>query len=234
MANLLAWDETTKKTYETGVDHAVLYPIDTDDGTYPEGIAWNGITTITEKPSGAEASAQYADNIKYLSVVSAEQFGATLEAFTYPSEFGECDGSNEVLDGVFLGQQGRKAFGLSYRTILGNDAEGNDYGYKLHLIYGALAAPSEKAYGTINDSPEAITFSWELTTTPVATNGYKAISSIVIDSTKVSGSGVNNLTVLESYLYGTSGSGLGDPDVPAMLPLPIDVISIMTSGSPTA
>jgi hypothetical protein len=229
MAQLLTWDVATKKLYETGVDHGVLYPIDTNDGDYPLGVAWNGLVTVTEKPSGAEPSAQYADNIKYVNVLSAEQFGATIEAFTYPEEFGECDGTKEATAGLYLGQQGRKAFGLSYRTVIGNDAQGNSYGYKLHLVYGCLASPSEKAYSTINDSPEAITFSWEVATTPVPTSGYSPVSSIVIDSTSTSGS--SNLAMLEGILYGSSGSGVG-AEVDARLPLPLEVISIITSGSP--
>ena len=168
----LVWDKTGERLYETGVDHGVLYPIQAG-GLYNKGVAWNGLTAVTESPSGAEASPIYADNIKYLNLMSAEEFGATIEAYTYPDEFAECDGSAEIATGVTIGQQARKVFGLSYRTVIGNDVDSNDYGYKLHLIYGALAAPSEKGYTTINDSPEAITFSWEVSTTPVNVTGFK-------------------------------------------------------------
>ena len=165
MAKLI-WDNTGERFYETGVDHGVLY-VQGEGGLYPKGVAWNGLTAVTESPSGAEANPLYADNIKYLNLMSAEEFGATIEAFTYPKEFEQSDGSAEIAGGVTIGQQARKAFGMCYRTVLGNDVDNNDYGYKLHLIYGALAAPSEKAYSTINDSPEAITFSWELASTPI-------------------------------------------------------------------
>lgn len=221
MTQLITWDDTTKRFYETGVDHAVLYPMDTDDGSYPKGVAWNGIISISESPSGAEASPQYADNMKYLNLISAEQFGATIEAFTYPSEFGVCDGSAEPLTGLSLGQQARKPFGLCYRTVLGNDAEGEAYGYKLHFIYGALAAPSEKAFSTMNESPEAITFSWTISTTPVTVSGYKPVASVTIDSTKVNAA---KLTALEAILYGTTGT----PNTDARLPLPSELITLMT------
>lgn len=203
----LTWDGVGDRLYETGVDHGVLY-IPDSGGAYDTGFAWNGLVSVTESPSGAEASAQYADNIKYLNLLSAEEFGATLEAFTYPPEFGQCDGTATPEPGVQLGQQGRKAFGLSYRTRLGNDLDGVDYGYKLHLIYGAIAAPSEKAYTTINDSPEAITFSWEITTTPVGVTGYKPTASITIDSTLAD---ADALAALEEFLYGTVGT---DPSLP--------------------
>ena len=219
----LKWDATGERTYETGVDHGVLYQID-NAGEYVDGVVWNGLTTVTESPSGAEASPQYADNIKYLNLVSAEQFGATVEAFTYPIEFEQNDGSASPTPGVSIGQQSRKPFGLSYRTRKGNDLEGTDHGYKLHLIYNALAAPSEKAYATINDSPEAITFSWELTTTPVEVGtvgsvDYKPTASITIDSTKVD---PTRLATLEDQLYGTAST---EPS----LPLPADVIAMMTA-----
>ena len=178
----IVWDKTGERFYETGVKNGVLY-IPTD-GVYSKGVAWNGLTAVTESPSGAEATALYADDIKYLNLMSNEEFGATIEAYTYPDEFAECDGSASLATGVVIGQQSRKTFGLCYRTTLGNDTDGNDYGYKLHLIYGAMAAPSEKGYATINDSPEAITFSWEVTTTPVSVNGFKPTASITIDSTK--------------------------------------------------
>lgn len=193
----LIWDQTGERLYETGVKNGVLY-IPTN-GVYDKGVAWNGLTAVTESPSGAEATALYADDIKYLSLMSTEEFGATVEAYTYPDEFAQCDGSASLAKGVSIGQQPRKTFGLSYKTTVGNDVDGNDYGYKLHLIYGALAAPSEKAYATINDSPEAITFSWEITTTPVNVTGYKPTASITIDSTKVD---VEKLAALEKVLYG--------------------------------
>ncbi len=215
---VLTWDDVGERLYETGVDRGVLYLPD-NTGDYDTGFAWNGLTTITESPSGAEASAQYADNIKYLNLVSAEEFGATIEAFTYPEEFGQCDGTAEPMEGVYLGQQGRRVFGLSYRTRLGNDLLGTDYGYKLHLIYGALAAPSEKAYATINDSPEAISFSWEVATTPVAVEDYKPTSQITIDSTKVDPA---DLAALELILY-------GDVAAEPRLPLPDEVITLLNT-----
>jgi len=216
----LAWDQTGQRLYETGVDHGVLY-LPNNLGVYDIGHAWNGLTTVTESPSGAESNPQYADNIKYLNLLSAEEFGATIEAFTYPDEFAECDGTATPTPGVAVGQQTRRSFGFSYRTRLGNDLAGNDYGYKIHLVYGALAAPSEKAYTTVNDSPEAMTFSWEVTTTPVevGTIGgvvYKPTSSLTIDSTKVEAS---DLAALEELLYGTAGT---DPQ----LPTPAEVIAI--------
>lgn len=218
----LTWDVTGARLYETGVDHGVLY-IPNGAGVYDDGVAWNGLTTVTESPSGAEATALYADNIKYLNLISAEEFGATIEAYTYPDEFGQFDGSVSPVAGVVIGQQNRKAFGLSYRTRVGNDVAGADYGYKLHLIYGATAAPSEKAYGTINDSPEAITFSWELTTSPVsAGDNLKPTAQLTIDSTRVD---ADALSELEDILYGTVGS---DP----RLPLPGEVLALF-SGTTT-
>lgn len=218
----LTWDNVGEKVYETGVDHGVLY-IPDDTGVYDEGVAWNGLTTVTESPSGAEPSPQYADNIKYVNLISTEEFGATIEAFTYPEEFGQCDGTANPEVGVSVGQQGRKTFGLAYRTLIGNDLAGTDHGYKIHLIYGATAAPSEKAYATVNDSPEAITFSWEVTTTPVAVAGLKPTASITIDSTKVDDVA---LAVLEEILYGAVS-------VDPRLPLPDEVISIF-GGTTTA
>lgn len=212
----IVWDETSKRLYETGVKQGVLYPQD-DKGAYPKGVAWNGLTAVTESPSGAEANPLYADDIKYLNLMSAEEFGATVEAYTYPKEFEACDGSAELAPGVSIGQQKRQAFGMCYRTVVGNDVAGNDYGYKLHLIYGALAAPSEKAYATINDSPEAISFSWELTTTPVSVNGFKPTASLTIDSTKVD---ATKLKELEDILYGST-------DVEARLPLPDEIATLM-------
>ncbi|MPM42081.1 hypothetical protein SDC9_88743 [bioreactor metagenome] len=218
----LLWDQDGQKLFETGVSNGVLY---VKNGTsYGNGVAWNGLTAVTESPSGAEANPLYADNIKYLNLISAEEFGATIEAYTYPDEFGVCDGSAELSPGVIIGQQGRKTFGLSYKTLLGNDAEGTSYGYKLHIIYGALAAPSEKAYATVNDSPEAITFSWELTTTPVNVTGLKPTASITIDSTKVPSA---KLTALENVLYGTESSA-------PRLPMPDEVASIFANPAPTA
>ena len=210
----LKWDQTGERFYETGVNKGVLY-IPDSSGVYDNGVAWNGLTTVTESPSGAEATPLYADNIKYLNLISAEEFGATIEAYTYPEEFGQFDGTASPTSGVYVGQQSRKAFGLSYQTRVGNDIQGSDLGYKIHLIYGATAAPSEKAYATINDTPEAITFSWELTTTPVdAGSGLKPTAQLVIDSTKVSSSA---LASLEEVLYGTEG-------VDPRLPLPDEVL----------
>lgn len=213
----LTWDDTGKRLYETGVKQGVLYLLD-EDGTYKNAVAWNGLTAVTESPSGAEATALYADDIKYLSLMSAEEFGATIEAYTYPEEFAQCDGSASLATGVYIGQQARKTFGMCYKTTLGNDVEGNDYGYKLHIIYGAKASPSEKAYATINDSPEAITFSWEITTTPVNVAGFKPTASIVIDSTKAD---PTCLAALEAKLYGAE-SGTAE------LPLPDVVKTLMT------
>lgn len=211
----LVWDQTGERFYETGVKQGVLYV--QDEGAYPKGVAWNGLTAVTESPSGAEATALYADDVKYLNLISNEEFGATIEAYTYPEEFMACDGSAALASGVYIGQQSRKAFGLCYRTVLGNDEEGADFGYKLHLIYGALAAPSEKAYATINDSPEAITFSWEVTTTPVNVTGHKPTASITIDSTKCD---ATKLAALEAILYGS------DSDE-ARMPLPDEIVTLM-------
>lgn len=218
----LTWDDTGKRLYETGVDHGVLY-IPNSSGVYTNGVPWNGLTTVTESPSGAEATPLYADNIKYLELRSAEEFGATVEAYTCPDEFYQFDGVATPEDGVYVGQQSRKSFGLAYRTRVGNDIEGSDFGYKLHLIYNATASPSEKAYATINDSPEAITFSWELTTTPVpAGDGLKPTAQITIDSTKVDAAA---LLALEDVLYGSSG-------VDPRLPSPVEVLAFF-SGSVT-
>lgn len=216
----LQWDQVGERLYETGIDHGVLY-IPDNTGVYDTGFAWNGLVSVTESPTGAEATPTYADNIKYLNLISVEEFGATVEAYTYPEEFGQCDGSASPEAGVAFGQQSRKMFGLSYRTRVGNDINATDHGYKLHLVYGALAAPSEKAYMTINDTPEAITFSWEITTTPVevGTIGsvtYKPTASLVIDSTKVNAAA---LADLEDFLYGTVGT---EPS----LPLPAAVVAL--------
>lgn len=216
MPKKLVWDENGTREYETGVRNGVLYPID-DEGDYSLGVAWNGLTAITESPSGAEATALYADDIKYLNLVSAEEFGATIEAYTYPDEFAACDGSASIARGVTVGQQNRKVFGLCYRTTLGNDVKSNDYGYKLHCIYGCLAAPSEKGYSSINDSPEAITFSWEVKTTPVNVTGLKPTALVVIDSTK---SDPDKLAALEKVLYGSD-------EAEARLPLPDEIARIM-------
>lgn len=208
----LVWDESGKRIYETGVQKGVLY-VQSEGGAYPKGVAWNGLTAVTESPSGAEATPLYADDIKYLELRSAEEFGATIEAYTYPEEFEACDGSASLAKGVTIGQQDRKPFGLCYRTVVGNDVQGNAHGYKLHLIYGAVAAPSEKAYATVNDSPEAVTFSWEITTTPVEMAGFKPTASITIDSTKVN---AEKLAALEAKLY-------GDTSTEAQLPLPSEI-----------
>lgn len=212
----LKWDQTGEKTYETGVSNGVLYP-QKSDGSYDHGVAWNGLSSVNESPSGAEPTKIYADNIAYLTLISAEEFGATVEAYTYPDEFAECDGSAEVADGVTVGQQDRKPFGMAYKTIVGNDTEKNAHGYKLHVIYGATAAPSEKSYGTVNDSPEAITFSWELTTTPVEVADYKPTASITIDSTKAD---KEKLKALEDILFGSE-------EAEARLPLPDEIITLM-------
>ena len=194
----ITWDATGDRLYETGVDRGVLYPINIE-GNYTPGVAWNGLTGVTESPSGAEATALYADNIKYLSLYSAEEFGATIEAYTYPKEFESCDGSAELGEGVVIGQQTRKVFGLCYRTLVGNDVDAQDHGYKLHLIYGCMASPSEKGYQSVNDSPEAITFSWEVTTTPVNVAGFKPTATLIIDSTKIK---EDKLKKIEDILYG--------------------------------
>lgn len=213
----IEWDKTGERLYETGVKFGVLYV--QEAGAYPNGVPWNGLTAVTESPSGAEATPLYADDIKYLNLVSAEEFGATIEAYTYPDEFMECDGSAELTEGVYIGQQARKTFGLCYRTAIGNDILNNDYGYKLHMIYGALAAPSEKAYATINDSPEAITFSWEVSTTPVNVTGHKPTACLTVDSTKV---GADKMAALEAVLYGSESSE-------ARLPLPDEVLTILSA-----
>ena len=223
----LTWDNAGERLYETGVKQAALYV--QESGVYPKGVAWNGITAVTESPSGAEATALYADDTKYLSLVSAEEFGATIEADMYPDEFAECDGSASIATGVTIGQQKRKTFGLAYKTTLGNDVDSNDYGYKLHLIYGALAAPSEKAYATINDSPEAITFSWEVTTTPVNVTGHKPTALITIDSTKVD---KKKLAALEEILYGKNPtSPEGQDGVEPRLPLPDEIAELMKTDT---
>lgn len=212
----LTWDEIGSRFYETGVKKGVLYPV--ENGVYSNGYAWNGITAINENSSGAESTALYADNIKYLNLVSEEEYKATIEAYTYPDEFAECDGSAEIATGVSVRQQKRKSFGLSYVTQLGNDTDGADYGYKLHLVYGAMAAPTDRSYATINDSPEAITFSWEISTTPVEVAGHKPTSTIVIDSTKVDST---KLKALETILYGSTNQN-------PRLPLPSEIITLFS------
>lgn len=214
----LTWDNTGERLFETGVKNGVLYPIQAG-GKYTKGVAWNGLISVTESPSGAEATALYADDIKYVNLLSNEEFGATIEAYTYPDEFAECDGSGTLAEGVLLGQQQRKVFGLCYRTTIGNDVDGNDHGYKLHLVYGCLAAPSEKAYSTINDNPDAITFSWEVTTTPVNVTGFKPTSQITIDSTKVA---KEKMTAIEALLYGSEEK---EPS----LPLPDELAAVLSA-----
>lgn len=220
MPSTLEWDKVGERLYETGVDRGVLYT--PTNGVYSSGVAWNGLVSVTESPSGAEPTAQYADNIKYLNLISAEEFGATIEAFTYPPEWAQHDGSAEIKPGIAIGQQARKSFGLAYRTRVGNDVDGTDHGYKLHLVYGALAAPSEKAFTTINDSPEAITFSWEVTTTAVPVAGYKPTAILTIDSTLVDSDG---LALLELALYGSEA-------IPARLPLPDEVSEMFDPEGP--
>lgn len=214
----LEWDKTGERLYETGIDHGVLYPyVSGNPGT---GVAWNGLTSVTESPSGAESNPQYADNIKYLNLRSAEEFGGTIEAFTYPEEWAECDGSKSPSKGVYFGQQTRKMFGLSYRTKLGNDTDGDDYGYILHLVYGATASPSERQYQTVNDSPEPVTFSWEFDTQAVAVEGYKPVAHIEINSQLVD---ATKLAAFEKKLY-------GDTDTEASLPMPAEVLTLFPSA----
>lgn len=222
----LVWDKQSERLYETGVNHGVVYPFNKTSKKYTNGEAWNGLTAVTESPSGAESTPLYADNIKYLNLISAEEFGATVEAYTYPDTFARLDGTAELSTGVTIGQQTRGTFGLSYRTELGNDTDNTDYGYKIHLIYGATAAPSEKAYNTINDSPEAITFSWELSTTPIEVTGFKPTATLTITSTKVDAA---KLKTLEDKLYGTDGEGGSEGTVPE-LPTPDEVAAIFAEG----
>lgn len=217
----ISWDNVGERRYETGVDHGVLYQIDPDTNEYVDGVPWNGLTTLTESPSGADSNKQYADNRVYVNLLSAEEFGGTIEAFTYPEEFGQNDGSTEPAPGVRLGQQGRRPFGLAYRTQMGNDVEGTDFGYKLHLVYGAQASPSERAYATVNDSPEAASLSWEFTTTPVNVTGYRPTSIITVDSTTTD---PDKLADLEDILFGTASD---DP----RLPMPDEVLALVTDGA---
>lgn len=219
----ITWDATGERLYETGVKNGVLYKM--KDNAYPKGVPWNGLTGVTESPSGAEATALYADDIKYLNLLSTEEFGATIEAYMYPDEFMECDGSAEIAPGITIGQQKRTMFGLCYRTVLGNDTENNDHGYKLHLIYGAVASPSEKGYQTINDSPDAITFSWEVKTTPVPVTGFKPTASLTITSTKVD---PEKLKLLEDILYGKDATSAEANDgTDPRLPLPDEVAELV-------
>jgi hypothetical protein len=215
----LVWDATGERFYETGVKNGVLYV--QEGGAYPKGVVWNGLTAVTESPSGAEATPLYADDVKYLNLMSAEEFGATIEAYMYPDEFAACNGEIEIASGVTIGQQKRKTFGMSYKTTIGSDTDGNNHGYKIHLIYGALASPSERSYATINDSPEAITFSWEVSTTPVVVEGNDPTALIVIDSTKLSEA---QLKAVEDELYGTA-------DKEARLPLPNEIAEIISNAA---
>lgn len=216
----LKWDQTGERLFETGLDRGVLFPMG-DSGEYDHGVAWNGLSNINESPSGGEATAVWADNIKYLNLMSAEDFGATIEAYTYPTEFEACDGSAEIAPGVTIGQQARKMFGLSYRTLIGNDVVGQKYGYKIHLVYGAMASPSEKSRQTVNDSPEATSMSWDLTTTPVDVDGFDPTAHLIIDSTKIS---ADKLAALEKLLY-------GDEQTEATLPLPAKVIELLKADA---
>ena len=216
----LVWDETGKKLFETGVSNVALYPQDTT-GVYGAGVAWNGVTTISESPSGAEATTLWANNGKYLNLYSVEEYASSIEAYTYPDEFAECDGSAEIAKGVSIGQQTRKSFGLAYKTLIGSDTDGNDHGYKLHLVYGCKAAPSERSHATVNDSPEALSFSWEISTTPVSVTGHKPTASVEIDSTKVN---AEKLAAFEKILFGSA-------EAAARLPLPDEVASLLAAAS---
>ena len=225
----LVWDQTGERYFETGTDRGVIYPYDPKTKTYGTGVAWNGLTAVTESPSGAEATPLYADNIKYLELRSAEEFGVTAEAYTYPDEFAVLDGSAALADGVTIGQQKRGMFGFSYRTRIGNDVDGDDYGYKLHLVYGCTASPTEKSYATVNDNPEAITFSWEISTTPVSVAGFKPTACITIDSTKAD---KTKLAALEIILYGSNGTeGEEGTATEPRLPLPDEVKTLMAKAA---
>ena len=219
----LKWDQTGERYYETGVDQGVLYRLD-QTGAYTQGVAWNGLTAVNENPTGAEPNPLYADNIKYLNLMSNEEFEASIEAYTYPDEFAECDGSAEIIDGMYAGQQTRKTFGLSYRTKIGNDVDGQDLGYKIHLIYGCLASPSQKGYETINNDPNAITFSWDIQTTPVELDGYKPTATLIFDSRKFS---EEFMTQLKGILYGTDG----ESGTNARLPLPNEIVDLFNGES---
>lgn len=217
----LEWDKTGERFYETGVEKGVLWVWDSENNKWADGVAWNGLTNVSEKPSGAEATALYADNIKYLNLISNEEFAATIEAYTYPDEFAECDGSVDIGDGVVIGQQKRKKFCFSYQTKIGNDVDGNDKGVKYHIVYNCLAAPTEKGYATINDSPEAITFSWEVSTTPIEVSGYKPTAIVTIDSTKLTSA---QKTALEAALYGSSSAN-------STLKTPTELVSIIHNAT---
>ena len=217
----IIWDNVGEKTYETGLDRGVLYLMNAETNAYDKGVAWNGLSKVSEKPSGAESSDIYADNIKYLNLLSAEKFAATVEAYTYPDEFAECDGTAEPVPGMVIGQQTRKTFGFSYRTLVGNDVSGTEHGYKIHLIYGAVASPSEKGYSSVNESPEAITFSWEVNTTPVPVDGFKPTATVIIDSTKVS---KEALAAVEAILYGAD-------EVEPRLPLPNEIAAVINPSA---
>lgn len=218
----LVWDATGQHLYETGCDHGVLYVQDST-GAYPTGVVWNGLISASENPSGAEANPMYADNIKYLNLFSLEEFGLTIECYTYPKEFAICNGEADLIEGLTLGQQPRKAFGVSYRTLIGNDVDGDSHGYKIHMVYGCQASPSEKAYNTVNDNPEAITFSYEINTTPVAVTGFKPIAHLVADSTVLSSA---KMAKLEEILYGTD-AGSGSEATTARLPLPDELKTLL-------
>lgn len=219
----IVWDNVGAKKYETGVDHVVLYPV-SKTGEYTPGVAWNGVTSIAESPEGAEPESQYADNIKYLTIISAEELNGTIEAFTYPDEWGACDGSASPVKGMYIGQQNRKTFGLCYRTKIGNDVDGQDHGYKLHFIYGAVASPSERTYETNNESPEAITLSWEFSTTPVPVSGYNMTSLVTLDSTELD---ADKMAALEELLYGSE-------DTEARLPLPDEIAALLSGNAEEA
>lgn len=221
----IKWKEVGQHKYETGVDQGVLYPTKKEDGGFAGGVAWNGLITVSESPSGAEASPLYASNGKYLNMMSVEEFGCSIEAYMSPEEFDECDGTKEIAPGVSVGQQTRKVFGLSYRTLIGNDTLMNDYGYKIHLVYNGLAAPSEKGYSTVNDSPEAMTLSWEVSTTPVPVPDAKPTASLVIDSTKTT---PDKMKLIEDILYGTAADG-ETPATEPRLPLPEEIITLMSA-----
>ena len=224
-AGKLVWDKTGERFYETGVDRGVLYPFDSEENDYGEGVAWNGLSNVTESPSGAEPTAVYADNIKYLNLFSAEEFGANIEAYSYPKEFGECDGSAEIAKGVSIGQQDRKQFGFCYRTLIGSDTQGNNDGYKIHIVYGAQASPSEVSHDTVSDSPEPSPLSWEVSTTPVNVTGHKPTAHLVIDSRYAD---PEKLTQLENILYGQDAGAEGTPAAAAArLPLPDEVVTLM-------
>lgn len=222
----IKWDQSGDRLYETGVSNGVLYPQD-ETGTYSKGVPWNGLSAVTESPSGAEPSPVYADNIKYLNLMSAEEFGCTIEAYMYPDEFAACDGSKEVAPGIYIGQQDRQTFGFCYKSLVGNDVKGTNYGYKLHMVYGALASPSEKNYQTVNDSPEANALSWEVSTTPVNVTGHKPTATFTIESWKTD---ATKLAAFEDILYGKDATEGGADATEARLPLPDEIIAFFKDG----